>query len=122
MKISDAEWYVMEIVWQTSPLSASEIIQKLKTKHTTSWSDKTIRTLIYRLVQKGALDKKKKKINVYTPLIAKEDCIEEETYKFMKKMYDNSLGLLVSNFVKNNKLSEEDINALKDILEKNQKS
>ena len=52
-QISEAEFEVMKIVWKESPISTNEITDRLV--RTTSWSPKTIQTLIKRLVTKGAL-------------------------------------------------------------------
>ncbi|GMQ60802.1 BlaI/MecI/CopY family transcriptional regulator [Vallitalea maricola] len=113
-RISDAEWEVMEIVWDNKKIRAYDIIKKLELK--TSWSDKTVRTLIRRLVDKNVLGVEKEKFNMYYPLLSKEECVKEATNKFINKVYKGSIGLLVSNFVKNNKLTQKDIDVLKDLL------
>ncbi|QUH29201.1 BlaI/MecI/CopY family transcriptional regulator [Vallitalea guaymasensis] len=113
-RISDAEWEVMEIVWDNKKIRAYDIIKKLEMK--TSWSDKTVRTLIRRLVDKNVLGVEKEKFNMYYPLLSKEECVKEATNKFINKVYKGSIGLLVSNFVKNNKLTQKDIDVLKDLL------
>lgn len=114
-KITDAEWEIMEVVWSTGKIRAYDIIKKLE--YTTTWSDKTVRTLIRRLVDKNVLGVEKEKFNMYYPLVTKEECVKEETNRFIDKVYKGSLGLLVSNFVKNNKLTQKDISMLRDILD-----
>ena len=52
-QISEAEYEVMKVVWKNAPINTNEITEMLL--KTTSWSPKTIQTLIKRLVQKGAL-------------------------------------------------------------------
>jgi BlaI family penicillinase repressor len=113
-KITDAEWKVMEIVWENGQLKASKIIEELSSK--TSWNDKTIRTLIRRLVEKNILGVKKVRVNEFYALASKEECVKEVTQTFIKKIYKGSVGLLISNFVKEDKLTNEDINMLKQIL------
>lgn len=67
-QISEAEFEVMKIVWKYAPISTNEITERLA--KTTSWSPKTIQTLIKRLVTKGALAyEKQSRVFVYTPLI-----------------------------------------------------
>ena len=51
-KISDAEWQVMKVLWKESPLNASQVINELQ--NYTTWSPKTIHTLLGRLADKGA--------------------------------------------------------------------
>lgn len=114
-KITDAEWEIMEVVWEYKKIKAYDIIKKLE--YTTSWSDKTIRTLIRRLVDKNILGVKKENVNMYYPLATKEECVKEATDRFVKKVFKGSLGLLVSNFVKNNKLTQDDITELRALLD-----
>ncbi len=113
-RISEAEWEVMEVVWKNGQLRASAIVKILKDK--TSWSDKTIRTLIDRLVEKNVLAVRKEIVNVYYALIKKELCVREITDSFINRVYNGSLGLLVSNFVKDSGLKKEDIEILRELL------
>ena len=116
-KISDAEWLVMRVLWQESPLTASLVIEQLRSN--TRWSPKTIQTLITRLVKKRALGVNKVlRLNHYYPLISEEECMREETNSFLQKVYGGSLQLLLANFVKNESLSEKDIQELKNLLDK----
>jgi BlaI family transcriptional regulator, penicillinase repressor len=116
-KISSAEWFVMKVLWGESPLTASEIIEKLKLK--SSWSPKTIHSLIDRLVNKGALrvDKEAAQYRFF-PLLSQEDCVKDETKSFLKKVYDGSFYLMVANFIKDENMSPSEIDKLKQILEK----
>jgi BlaI family penicillinase repressor len=114
-KISDAEWLVMKVIWQESPLTASSVIEQLKPE--TDWSPKTIQTLISRLVKKGALGVKKDDVlNEYYPLISKEECMQKETNTFLQKVYDGSLQVLIANFVNTENLSSKEIEELKCLL------
>lgn len=119
-RISDAEWLVMKVLWQESPLTASYIIENLKPS--TNWSPKTIQTLISRLVKKGALAvNKESSLNQYYPLVLEEDCMKEETKSFLQKVYGGSLHLLLTNFVKNENLSPKEIQELRNLLDKKMK-
>ena len=53
-KISDAEWSLMKILWNKSPLTANQLVELLSS--TVKWNHRTIKTLLNRLVKKGALD------------------------------------------------------------------
>lgn len=117
-KITDSEWKVMEVIWEGETLRASEIVKDLRNE--TSWNDKTIRTLIDRLVDKKILGKRKEKVNMYYALVTKEQCVKEVTNTFINKIYKGSFGLLVSNFVKSNNLTKEDVSTLKELLKNNE--
>ena len=115
-KISEAELEVMKVLWAQSPQTANEIIERLES--TTDWKPKTIRTLINRLVQKGAASYHQEKGRLYTyyPLVSQESYLQVETKSLLKRFYGAAFKPLLVNFLKEEKLSSEDINELKRIL------
>lgn len=115
--ISDAEYQVMKVIWATGvPISTNEVVEKLE--KTTAWKPKTIQTLLSRLVKKGALKyEKESRVFVYTPLIQESEILEMESDSFLKRFYDGTLNSMVVNLLEHDKLSEEDMNELKRILE-----
>lgn len=116
-KISEAEYQVMEIIWNNFPISTNEVINILSDKN--EWSPKTIQTLLSRLVKKDALTyEKKSRSFVYSPKVKKEEYINEKSKSFLKKFYNGTLKSMVLNFIEQNELDEDDINDLKDILDK----
>lgn len=115
-KISDAEWQVMKILWDKSPVTSSEIVEKLKP--VMKWSPTTIYTLMNRLVNKKAIEIEEgsSPYKCY-PLISQEECIREENKSFLKKVYDGSMNLMLVNIVESEKLSDKEIEELKKILD-----
>lgn len=115
-RISDAEWRVMKVLWEKSPLTASQVIDILKGN--TTWNPKTIHTLLGRLVDKGALDVDRDATPyLYCPRVSEEECMREETKVFLEKVYDGSMKKLLASFVNYEKLSFEEIQELRRILE-----
>lgn len=116
-KISEAEFEIMKVLWGKSPQTANEIIEKLEL--TMDWKPKTIRTLINRLVQKDAVSflQGKGRMYEYYPLVSQDSIIQVETKSFLKRFYGISFKPLLLNFLKEEKLSLEDINELKRILD-----
>jgi len=118
--ISDAEWQVMKVLWEKSPLTSTEIINSLKAS--TAWSPKTIHTLISRLVKKGVVGvNKDSSLNEYFPLVTEEECRRVETKSFIQKVYDGSLHLLIKSFIENEKLTSEEIDELRRMLDEKNK-
>ncbi len=114
-QISEAEFEVMKIVWKHAPISTNEITEKLL--QTTSWSPKTIQTLIKRLVTKGALTyEKQSRVFVYTPLVKEQEYIGAESSSFLSRFYDGDITAMVSSYLENDKLSPEDIRSLRALL------
>lgn len=119
-QISEAEFEVMKIVWKYAPISTNEITKKLL--QTTSWSPKTIQTLIKRLVTKGALTyEKQSRMFVYTPVVKESEYIGQESNSFLKRYYDGDITAMVSAYIENDKLSESDLDTLRALLSQEQK-
>lgn len=116
-KVSEAELEVMKVLWTSSPQTANEIIEKLEP--TTDWKPKTIRTLINRLVKKEAVSYHQEKGRLYTyyPLVSQESYLQIETKSLLKRFYGAAFKPLLVNFLKEEKLSSEDIHELKRILD-----
>lgn len=115
-KISEAEYEIMKAVWKNAPISTNEVVSLFEGGN---WSSKTVQTLLARLVKKGVLGYEKKgRVFVYTPLIEEDDYIKEESTSFLKKFYDGPLNSMVLNFIDDEKLTDDDIEELKRILDK----
>ena len=99
--ISEAEFEVMKIVWKSAPINTNEITERLL--KTTSWSAKTIQTLIKRLVTKGALTYEKQgRVFVYTPLVEENEYISQQSNSFIKRFYDGDISAMLSSYLENN--------------------
>lgn len=119
-QISEAEFEVMKIVWKYAPINTNEITEKLT--QTTSWGPKTIQTLIKRLVTKGALTyEKQSRVFVYTPLVEEKEYIGQESHSFLKRFYNGNLTAMVSAFMEEDRLSKEEIETLKALLDNESK-
>ncbi len=117
-QISEAEFEVMKIVWKESPISTNEITDRLV--RTTSWSPKTIQTLIKRLVTKGALTyEKHSRMFVYTPLVSEDEYIGQESSSFLKRFYNGNISAMLSAYLEHDRLSETELSALRSLLHKN---
>jgi len=117
-QISEAEFEVMKIVWKYAPISTNEITDRLV--QTTTWSPKTIQTLIKRLVNKGALTyEKQSRVFVYTPLVDQDEYIGQESTSFLNRFYGGNNSSMLSAFLDQDKLSETEIHTLRSLLSKN---
>ncbi|MCL2400970.1 MAG: BlaI/MecI/CopY family transcriptional regulator [Defluviitaleaceae bacterium] len=116
-EISDAEYQVMKTIWAAGvPLNTNEVVDKLGAS--TSWKPKTIHTLLSRLVKKGALQYEKNgRVFVYTPLVKESDILAKENDNFLNRFYDGALDSMIVNLLEQDKLSEDDIIALRRILD-----
>ncbi len=116
-QISEAEFEVMKIVWKHAPINTNEITDKLL--QTTSWSPKTIQTLIKRLVNKGALAyEKQSRVFVYTPVVKENEYINQESKSFLKRYYNGDITAMLSAYMESDSLSEAEIDTLRSLLSK----
>lgn len=119
VKISDAEWQVMNLLWERSPLTGGEIIAALEKK--SAWRPRTIRTLVDRLVEKGALKVMAEGKRRFAPLVSLETCVRVESRSFMERVFGGRPASLLLHIIKEAKLTEQEINQLKKLLSEKQK-
>lgn len=117
IKISESEQEIMKVLWQSNTeMSAFEIRQHLEKE----WERTTVLTLIRRLVEKGAIEQKKKDIYYYRPQIAENDFVKEETQNFVKRVYKGSSKNLIASLLQSGDMNAEDIEDLKNFFNSRQ--
>ena len=116
-QISEAEYEVMKVIWRDAPVSTNEGTDKLT--RTTAWSPKTIQTMLKRLVSKGALPYVKEgRVFVYSPLVGEEEYISQKSSSFLSRYYGDALTSMVSAYLENDRLSDDEIDTLRSLLDK----
>lgn len=114
--ISDSEWKVMEILWNTPGMLIGEIRDALAES---GWSYSTIKTLVLRLTQKEILrTEESPKGKMYFPAVDEEASKRMETKSFLDKIYNGSVRMMFSNLVKDSKLSDTEAAELLDLIDK----
>ncbi|MDR2025227.1 MAG: BlaI/MecI/CopY family transcriptional regulator [Hungatella sp.] len=114
-QISEAEYEVMKVLWNDAPISTNEVTDKLE--KTTSWSPKTIHTLLKRLVQKGAATYRKEgRVFVYTPLVEKKEYLKKENDHFLNRFYNGKISSMVTSYLNSDRVSREDLAELRRLL------
>ncbi|MFZ6766587.1 BlaI/MecI/CopY family transcriptional regulator [Undibacterium sp. Di26W] len=114
--ISEAEAIVMEALWKKKPLSAEEVFAAVLDQQ--EWQEATVKTLLNRLLKKGAIQAEKDgRRFLYTPLLKREQWIQSESKGFLDRMFDGRIAPLVAHFSQQKKLSKQDIAELKRLIE-----
>lgn len=114
-RVSEAEWEVMKAVWKKAPCSAPDVIDALAS--TTHWGPATIKTLLNRLIRKGALRfERNGKAYVYWPAVTAEELQARETQSFLDRVFDGSLSPMLASFARARGLSAQELDALEKIL------
>jgi len=116
ISLTQAEWSVMECLWEAGPLTGREVTQRME-KHC-GWSRSTTLTLLSRLEHKGAVESVAVELGpkVFSPLLGREDAALRETEDFLSRVYQGSLSLMVSSLTKKQALSREDLDQLHELL------
>lgn len=118
--ISEAEWEVMNVLWQKAPQTANEVISSLQER--TNWKPKTVRTLLDRLVQKKVVGvNQNQKLYTFFPLYSQDECQRAEAQSFIKRIYGGALKSMLVQFIQEQSLSDEDIKELRSILDEKPK-
>lgn len=116
IKLSDAEWKIATKLWDNGSMTITELTKCLKDE--TGWSKNSIITLLKRMEEKEAVYYvQQEKAKLFYPKIDKTEAEIEETTSFLDKIYSGNVGLMISNLIKSNKLSKDDIEELQKILE-----
>ena len=115
IRLTEAEWAVMECLWEKEPRTGRDAAQWLAKRM--GWTRSTSLTLLRRLEAKGAVsgeaDRERK---VFRPLIRREDAALRETESLLDRVYKGSLSLMVSSLTKKQPLRQEEIDELYSIL------
>lgn len=116
MQISEAESVVMQALWETSPLSAEEVVAQLASSR--DWQEATIKTLLNRLLNKGAIRARKDgRRYLYTPLLKREDWLLGESKGLLDRLFGGRVAPLVAHFSEQHKLTKKDIAELRQLIE-----
>ncbi len=115
--ISDAESLVMDVLWRGRPgMPAEEVIAALVSEQ--RWQEATIKTLLNRLLKKGALSASKDgRRYLYTAVLKREHWVSSESTSMLDRLFGGRVAPLVAHFGKHRKLSAADIAELKKLVE-----
>ena len=116
-ELSNGEWALMKVLWEASPRTITQLTAALK--DSIGWDKHTIIPTLSRLEAKGAVTYRHNgRAKEYYPLLRQSDASRAETKRFLEKVYNGSLGVMVHAMVDSHALSQEDIQELSAILEK----
>ena len=119
-RITEAEWKVMKLLWEKAPQPAYDLAQELGLSE--GWQSKTVKTLLTRLVKKGALKfEKYKNLYLYQPSITEKESILQEGESFLNRVFDGSGAKLMLHFAEHELLTKKEADALKRILKNKEK-
>ena len=118
--ISDAEWEVMNVVWERSPITASEVVEALSggDEAHSSRNPRTVKTMLNRLLKKGVLSHEAEgKRYLYRPTVSRDECVERESESFLSRVFAGEEAPMIAHLVRSADLSAAEIQRLRSALE-----
>ena len=114
-RITDAEFAVMEVLWDESPLTAVDVAERIPEER--SWSIRTVKTLLSRLLEKGILSHEEEgRRYLYRPAVAREDYVARESGRMLDRMFGGRVTPLVAHLAERNQLTPADIAEIEALL------
>ena len=119
-RCTEAEWKIMEVLWDHAPRTMSEITKALE--HTTGWTRHTVITLLKRMQEKGtvAVDESGD-VKRYTPLMTQEEASTQQTKKFLSHVFSGKASLLINHLVDSGEITLKEMDELMDMMRRNGK-
>ena len=115
MKLTEAEWDVLNILWRGDSFSLKEITTALQDVN--GWSKNTVYTYLTRMESKGLVAIDRSKAKPYSAAVTKEFCAKKERNELLDKVYGGAAGDLIAAFLKESTISTEERDRLKKMLD-----
>lgn len=117
-QITEAEWEVMKVLWdhEANPLTSGDVVRELAVA--TNWAPRTVKTLLARLVKKGAASVKSTDgRHLYQAKVTRDACIRHASRSFLSRVFDGAVAPALVHFIQDANLSPKQIAELKKILD-----
>ena len=115
--ITEAEWKVMEALWSQSPQTAQRLADGLGPLN--GWSAATVKTLLSRLLRKGALNYRQEgQAYRYSPAVSRADCQAREARSFLDRVFGGAVSPMLAQLVDSQSLSPEEIREIERLVRK----
>lgn len=115
MKLTEAEWAVLEVLWSGENFALGEITKALLTVK--GWNKNTVHTYLTRMEKKGMVSIDRNSMKPYSANISKEVCAKEERTELLNKVYGGAAGDLLTAFLKETKISKKEADKLRALLD-----
>ncbi|HVQ10158.1 MAG TPA: BlaI/MecI/CopY family transcriptional regulator [Allosphingosinicella sp.] len=114
-RIGEAEYAVMEVLWQDAPLTAAEVAARVPAAR--GWSIRTVKTMLARLLAKNVLAHEAQgRRYLYRPAIARADYVAQESGRLIDRMFGGKVTPLVAQLAARDRLSDADIAEIEALL------
>jgi BlaI family penicillinase repressor len=119
-KIAESEWRVMQVLWENGSQTANDVVNALSGE--VKWKPRTIKTLISRLVKKGAVKVTEEGYRYrYSAAVDESACVRSETRSFVRRVYQGAMKPALAAFIEDADLSGKEIDDIQKILNQKRK-
>ena len=116
-KVSDAELQVMQLLWDEAPLGATDIADRIGPNN--SWSLATVKTLLSRLLAKGAIAAETEGRRFkYRPAIERDAVLSGQAGRLVERLFGGRVSPLVAQLAEQGHLDPEDLAELEALVKK----
>ncbi len=116
IKLSASEWKVLNCLWADSPRTVMQLVAELE--RSVGWAKSTTITTLRRMEEKGLVRVEQAgRGKSYTPAVEREQAVTAETHSFLDRVYQGSVGLMMSAMAKRRELSQDEVAQLRAILD-----
>jgi predicted transcriptional regulator len=117
MKLTEAEWQIMNVLWEKYPATARNISERLESR--VNWAYTTIKTMLTRLAEKGAVrEKKKGNTSIYEPIVSRTQARHSAVKNLINQAFDGAFGPLMHFLVEDEQLSAKQKKEILELLKK----
>ncbi|MCL6729075.1 BlaI/MecI/CopY family transcriptional regulator [Sphingomonas hankyongi] len=114
-RITEAEMQLLQLLWQDSPLGASDVFERLP--QSLQWSLTTVKTLLSRLVTKGAVTAEQQgRRNLYSPAVAQNEVAARQAGGLVDRLFGGKVSPLVAQLAEQRELDPKDLEELEALV------
>ena len=116
IKLTSSEWNVLNCLWENHPRTVMQLVADLE--ESVGWAKSTTITTLRRMEEKGLIRVEQAgRGKAYTPAVEREQAVTAETHSFLDRVYQGSIGLMMSAMAKRQELSADEVAELRSILD-----
>ena len=117
VKLTASEWSVLSCLWENSPRTVMQLVSALGGQ--VGWAKSTTITTLRRMEEKGLVrEEQGARGKLYTPAVEREQAVTAETHSFLDRVYQGSVGLMMSAMARRQELSGDEVAELRAILDR----
>lgn len=121
IQLTDAEWKIMEVLWDSAPRTMAEITKTLEPD--TGWTRHTVITLLKRMQEKGSVEVDESgSVKRYYPRVTREQASHEQTQKLLSRVFSGKASLLLHNLIDSGEMTVDEMQEVLDLLRRDRET